>query len=86
MRMLFTTVALSVALATPALAQTADRAPEQLVKYQPRASDSNAYASVTPRPGRSINRRNVYGPHGYVGSDPDPRVRDQLRRDPTQGD
>jgi hypothetical protein len=28
----------------------------------------------------------VYDTRGrYVGSDPDPRVRDQLRRDPTQG-
>jgi len=80
--MLFTTVALSVALATPALSQTADRAPEQA---QYRSNDYGSYARVTPRPG--INRRNnVYGSHGYVGSDPDPRVRDQLRRDPTQGD
>ena len=83
MRMLFTTVALSVALATPVLAQAGDRAPEQLAQYQPRASDYNAYARVTPR--GSMNRRNVYGSHGYVGSDPDPRVRDQLRHDPSQG-
>jgi len=86
--MLFTTVALSVALATPALAQTADRAPH----YQPRASDYNAYARdrdvrVNPRAGNSINRRNdVYNQRGnYVGSDPDPRIRDQMRHDPEQG-
>ena len=94
MKMLFTTVALSVALATPALSQTADRT-EQLAQYQPRTRDYrdyNAYAQerdmrVIPRPGRSASPRNdVYGPHGeYLGSDPDPRVRDQLRQDPTQG-
>jgi len=29
---------------------------------------------------------NVYGPRGrYVGTDPDPRVRDQLAHDPGQG-
>jgi hypothetical protein len=93
MKMLFTTVALTVALATPALSQTADRT-EQLAQNQQRTYDYNAYAQeremrVIPRPGpsRSANPRNdVYGQHGeYVGSDPDPRIRDQLRQDPTQG-
>jgi hypothetical protein len=96
MKTLFTTLALSVALATPALSQTADRT-EQLAQYQPRtydnrASDYNAFARepdvrVIPRPGPSIDRRNdVYGPRGeYLGSDPDPRIRDQMRRDPGQG-
>ena len=90
MKTLFTTVALSVALATPALSQTADRT-EQLAHYQPR-TDYNAYAQerhtrVIPRAGRSANPRNdVYGPRGeYLGSDPDPRIRDQLRQDPSQG-
>jgi len=93
MRTLFTTLALSVALATPALSQTADRT-EQLAQYRTydRAYDYNAFARepevrVIPRPGPSIDRRNdVYGPRGeYLGSDPDPRIRDQLRRDPGQG-
>jgi len=91
---LLTTLAFSVALATPAVSQTADRT-EQLAQYQPRTynnNDYNAYARdrdvrVIPRADRSINRRNdVYDQRGdYVGSDPDPRVRDQLRRDPGQG-
>ena len=35
---------------------------------------------------RSPYPYSVYGPNGrYVGSDPDPRVRDQLARDPSQG-
>jgi len=92
MKTLFTTLALSVALATPALSQTADRT-EQLAQYQPRSYDYNAYARdrdvrVNPRARRSINPRNdVYDQRGdYVGSDPDPRVRDQMRRDPTPGD
>jgi integrase/recombinase XerD len=37
------------------------------------------------RPNSIIRRDDVYSSHGYVGSDPDPRVRDQLRHDPTQG-
>ena len=88
---LLTTLAFSVALATPAVSQTADRT-EQLAQYQPRTYDYNAYARdrdvrVNPRADRSINRRNdVYDQRGnYVGSDPDPRIRDQLRRDPSQG-
>jgi len=92
MKTLFTTLALSVALATPALSQTADRT-EQLAQYQPRSYDYNAYARerdvrVNPRSRHSINPRNdVYDQRGdYVGSDPDPRVRGQMRRDPTPGD
>ena len=94
MKTLFTALALSVALATPALSQTADRT-EQLAQYRTndhRTRDYDAFARepdvrVIPRPGPSIGRRNdVYGPRGeYLGSDPDPRVRDQLRRDPSQG-
>ena len=35
---------------------------------------------------RSPNPYSVYNDRGrYIGADPDPRVRDQLRRDPTQG-
>jgi Ni/Co efflux regulator RcnB len=90
MKTLFTIVALSVALATPALSQTTDRATEQLAQYQPRSNGYDAYAqyqSRSPRAGRSINRRNdVYDSRGnYVGSDPDPRIRNQMRHDPEQG-
>jgi hypothetical protein len=38
------------------------------------------YGRLSPYP------YSVYDVRGrYIGSDPDPRVRDQLRRDPTQG-
>jgi hypothetical protein len=90
MKTLFTIVALSVALATPALSQTTDRATEQLAQYQPRSSGYDAYAQYQPgsrRVSPSINGRNdVYDSRGnYVGSDPDPRIRSQLRQDPQQG-
>jgi hypothetical protein len=90
MKMRITIVALAAVLATPALAQT--------TQNQPRPNDPSAYsrdqngnpsdyfqsrARVRP----SANARNdVYDLQGrYIGSDPDPLVRDQLRRDPTQG-
>lgn len=92
MKTLLTTLALSVAIVTPALSQTAERT-QQLAQYQPRSYDHNAYARdrdvrVNPSARRSINPRNdVYDQRGdYVGSDPDPRVRDQMRRDPHPGD
>ena len=89
MKIRITAVALAAMLATPALAQTAQN--------QPRAYDPSAYARVQNgdpsdyqsrgRARLSPNSRNdVYDVKGrYLGSDPDPLVRDQLRRDPTQG-
>jgi len=90
MRTLIATVALTAALATPSLAQT---------RYQVRPYDQSIYgrdlgsygsngAYTRFRDGRMINRRgDVYDQRGnYIGSDPDPAVRDQLRRDPAQGD
>jgi hypothetical protein len=55
---------------------------------------SGAYAQVPTTPSdydlygyRSPYPYSVYDVRGqYVGSDPDPRVRNQLARDPTQGD
>lgn len=89
MKMRITMVVLAALLATPALAQTAQRQPRP---YDPFAyareqngnpSDYQSRARVRP----SANPRNdVYDIQGrYVGSDPDPLVRDQLRRDPSQG-
>ena len=89
MKMRITAVALAAVLATPALAQT--------VHNQSRPYDPSAYArDQSGNPGDyqsrarvrlSPNARNdVYDFNGrYLGSDPDPLVRDQLRRDPTQG-
>ena len=82
MRTLIATLAVTAALATPTLAQTRSQVRDQSVSQR----DLSAYARS--RDGRMINRRgNVYDQRGhYIGSDPDPTVRDQLRRDPTQGD
>jgi hypothetical protein len=90
MKTLIATVALTAALATPTIAQT---------RYQVRPYDQSIYGRDMSgyeswgfynrsRDGRMITRRgNVYDQRGnYVGTDPDPIVRDQLRRDPSQGD
>jgi hypothetical protein len=82
--MLLAATVLAAAVTTPALAQTRDqwRGP---FTYE-RDYSGSAYGMTSPR--RPMNRSyNVYGPRGeYLGTDPDPTVRDQLRRDPTQGD
>jgi hypothetical protein len=93
MRPLITALALTAALATPALSQTRGTQTDQQRSYEPYASgrDTSGYGSygavTRSRDGRSIDRRSdVYDVRGaYVGSDPDPLVRDQLRRDPGQG-
>ena len=88
-RTLIATVAVTAALATPALSQTRN----QVRPYDPSVygRDLSGYGSTNLnrfREQRSVTPRNdVYDQHGnYVGSDPDPIVRDQLRRDPSQGD
>jgi hypothetical protein len=89
-RTLVTTLAVTAVLATPTLAQTRS----QMQPYDPSVygrdlSGYNSYGAYARfRDGRVINRRgNVYDQRGnYVGRDPDPTVRDQMRRDPSQGD
>ena len=84
MKKLLTTVALVAVVATPALAQTRDRAPQRArtTVTQP------ATAPEQDQQRRSANRANdVYDIHGqYVGSDPDPTIRSQLANDPSQAD
>jgi hypothetical protein len=82
------TVALAAVLATPALAQTRHN---QQRPYDPSAyaRDENGnpsnYQSRAVRPSPS-SHNDVYDVRGrYVGSDPDPVVRGQLRQDPNQG-
>jgi len=89
MKMRIITVAFAAVLATPALAQTVHKQPRP---YDPSAyaRDRNGSASDFQSPARvrpSPNLHNeVYDVRGrYVGSDPDPVVRGQLRQDPTQG-
>jgi hypothetical protein len=92
--MLFGTLAVAVTLATPALSQTPDGA----AQGNQRTNDSNSYQrglntarnneNNRIREQRSTNSRyDVYSQRGeYIGSDPDPVVRNQLERDPSQGD
>ena len=82
-RTLVTTAAVTAALATPTFAQTR-------YQVQPRKPDIDigSYGSFGTIGPRTIHRSpySVYSIRGnYIGADPDPRVRDQLRRDPTQG-
>jgi Ni/Co efflux regulator RcnB len=84
MKKLFTTVALVALVATPALAQTRDRASQRV-----RAEAPQAYTTQQQhQQRRSANAANdVYDIQGnYVGSDPDPTIRSQLANDPTQSD
>jgi len=90
MKTLIATLAVTAALATPTFAQTRNQVrPYDQSQY---GRDLNAYGSAGTyyrfRDGRMIDRsRNVYDQRGnYVGSDPDPTIRDQLRRDPSQSD
>ena len=83
--MLFATVALAAAVASPALAQTTDWTQQRRLQNP----DAFAYSnSVRERGRHSANRAfDVYDTSGrYVGSDPDPSVRSQLAHDPSQGD
>jgi hypothetical protein len=82
MKKLLTTAALVALVATPALAQTRDRAP-----HRARVNATQTY--TTPDQQRhSLNPANdVYDIHGqYLGSDPDPTIRAQIANDPAQTD
>jgi Ni/Co efflux regulator RcnB len=83
MKKLLTTVALVAVVATPALAQTRDRASH---RARPTVTQPNTTQDQQQR--HSANRTNdVYDIHGqYVGSDPDPTIRSQLANDPSQAD
>lgn len=85
MRMLLATVALAAVVASPALAQT--------TRTQSQLRGLNANPNGNPYVYQDSRRRSpnasydVYDTIGrYIGSDPDPNVRDQLARDPTGSD
>lgn len=82
-RTLITALAVTAALATPTFAQTR-------YQVQPRKPgiDIGSYGSFGTIGPRTIHRSpySVYSIRGnYIGADPDPTVRHQLQRDPTQG-
>jgi Ni/Co efflux regulator RcnB len=82
MKKLLTTAALVALVATPALAQTKDRAQQRVRAEAPQTHTT----TQAQQQRRSANRANdVYDVRGqYVGSDPDPTIRAQLANDPTQ--
>jgi hypothetical protein len=101
MKILLTTVALATLVSSSAHAQYGNGrgyygAYAQVPPYAAYRS-YGAYAQVPPYAAyRSYGANgsygspypySVYGVRGeYIGSDPDPRVRNQLARDPSQGD
>src|SRR5262245_29053694 len=85
MKTLLAAAALAAVVASPALAQTT------ATQRQFRGPNADAY--VYSNGYRDVQRRSanpsndVYDISGrYIGSDPDPTVRDQLARDPTGSD
>jgi hypothetical protein len=89
MKTLLATVALAAVVASPALAQYGTPHRQARHPYNVYAipfAQPDGYRSYAQR--RSVNPSfKVVNPRGdYLGADPDPTVRDQLLRDPTQGD
>jgi hypothetical protein len=84
---------LAVAFASPALAKTTHKTTHKsthhMSRHEVRAVDAYAAAypnARTKRPSHS-STNDVYDIRGrYVGTDPDATIRDQLARDPSQGD
>ena len=77
MKTLVATVALAAVIASPALAQTARRAPIQ--QYPAQLDQSYGRAEAQPR--SAISPYAVYNGNQYLGADPDPNVRLQLLLD-----
>jgi hypothetical protein len=77
MKVLIATVALAAVVATPVLAQTVQR---RLPPQRYLQSDQ-FYGQSGERPHSTNPAYDVYDGGQYVGSDPDPNIRQQLRRD-----
>jgi hypothetical protein len=86
MKTLVTAVALAVVIASPAMAQKKSRAAAEksfaLSQPQDDAMQAFAWSAQPAQPRRSLNPAyDVYVNGTYIGSDPDPQVREGLRRD-----
>ena len=77
MKTLLATVALAAVVASPALAQTTRRAPVQQYPSQ----FEQTYGRSEGQPRSANPSYDVYERGQYLGSDPDPNVRLELRRD-----
>jgi hypothetical protein len=97
MRTLVTALAVITALGTPTFAQGRLQVPPRnpdmsgygsFAQVQPRKPDLSGYGSFGTLGPPIVHRSpySVYSTDGnYIGADPDPRVRDQLLRDQSQG-
>jgi len=84
-KILLAATALTAIVATSAFAQTTQRQVRDPFAYSNAHVYPNGFGTTVQR--RFHNGDDVYDTRGvYVGADPDPSVRDQLSRDPTQGD
>jgi hypothetical protein len=72
MRTLLATAALAAIIASPALAQTS-RAPARQQQFEPSYGRTEIPRAATPY--------SVYEGNQYLGADPDPNVRLELKRD-----
>jgi hypothetical protein len=84
MKMLLTGAVLAAVLTSPALAQTTNHHPDPAARYAPNSHREYIYPSDNHA--HSANPTNdVYDVRGrYVGSDPDPFIRDYLARGHSQ--
>ena len=78
----------AVAASSPALAKTTHKTAHHVSHNEVRPVDAYAAAYPNVRTRRTNHGSNdVYDVRGrYIGSDPDATIRDQLARDPSQGD
>jgi hypothetical protein len=81
MKTLVVTAALAAVIASPALAQSTHRAPVQ--QYQ--SQYDQPYGRFEGRPNAAPSGNDVYEAGQYLGTDPDPNVRLELRRDFDKG-
>jgi hypothetical protein len=77
MKTFVATVAIAAGIAVPALAQTVDRREPAQQFYYPSQYDQYGRRDVV----RPFNPNAVYDGYSYLGADPDPNVRLQLRLD-----
>jgi hypothetical protein len=77
MKTFVATVAIAASIAMPALAQTVDRRGSAQQFYYPSQYDLYGRRDVV----RPFDRNAVYDGYQYLGADPDPNVRLQLRLD-----
>jgi hypothetical protein len=80
--MMVVAITLTTVLASPAFAESANGHDP----YNAYARQTQTYSRQQARRPSAHRSSNVYGTDGrYIGSDPDPDVRNQLAHDPGQG-